>query len=191
MFQIDNTLISEEILENDFVCNLNSCKGACCVDGESGAPLHDDETKVLVDIFTKVKPFLRPEGIKAIEEQGAFVKGEDGEWETPLVNNSECAYVTFSKEGITKCGLEQAYNQGATTWKKPISCHLYPIRIREYTEFTAVNYHKWEICDPACSLGAELKVPIYKFVKEALTRKFGEAWYQELEKVAQELNTKP
>lgn len=191
MFQIDNTLISEEILENDFVCNLNSCKGACCVDGESGAPLQDDETKVLVDIFTKVKPFLRPEGIKAIEEQGAFVKGEDGEWETPLVNNSECAYVTFSKEGITKCGLEEAYNQGATTWKKPISCHLYPIRIREYTEFTAVNYHKWEICDPACSLGAELKVPIYKFVKEALTRKFGEAWYQELEKVAQELNTKP
>lgn len=191
MFQIDNTLISEEILENDFVCNLNSCKGACCVDGESGAPLEDDETKILVDIFIKVKPFLRPEGIKAIEEQGSFVKGGDGEWETPLVNNSECAYVTFSKDGITKCGLEEAYNQGATTWKKPISCHLYPIRIREYTEFTAVNYHKWEICDPACSLGAELKVPIYKFVKEALTRKFGEAWYQELEKVAQELNTKP
>ncbi|MDT0606064.1 DUF3109 family protein [Croceitalea rosinachiae] len=191
MFQIDNTLISEELLENDFVCNLNTCKGACCVDGESGAPLEDNETEILVDIFAKVKPFLRPEGIAAIEEQGAFIKGEDGEWETPLVNKSECAYVIFSREGAAKCGLEEAYNRGATSWKKPVSCHLYPVRVREYTEFTAVNYHKWEICDPACSLGSELKVPIYKFVKEALIRKFGANWYKELEKVALELNTKP
>lgn len=191
MFQIENTLISEEIIENDFVCNLNACRGACCVDGESGAPLEDAETEILVDIFADVKPYLTPEGIKAIEEQGAFVKGEDGEWETPLVNKSECAYVIFSEKGVAKCGLEEAYNQGATTWKKPVSCHLYPIRTREYTEFTAVNYHKWEICDPACSLGQELKVPIYKFVKEALTRKFGEKWYSELEKVAEELNSKP
>ncbi|MDT0538893.1 MULTISPECIES: DUF3109 family protein [Croceitalea] len=191
MFQIENTLISEEIIENDFVCNLNACKGACCVDGESGAPLEDAETEILVDIFADVKPYLTPEGIKAIEEQGAFVKGEDGEWETPLVNKSECAYVIFSEKGVAKCGLEEAYNQGATTWKKPVSCHLYPIRTREYTEFTAVNYHKWEICDPACSLGQELKVPIYKFVKEALTRKFGEKWYSELEKVAEELNSRP
>lgn len=191
MFQIDNTLISEEIIDKDFVCNLNACKGACCVDGESGAPLEEEETEILVDIFAKVKPFLRPEGITAIEKQGAFVKGEDGEWETPLVNNSECAYVIISKEGISKCGLEEAYNHGATNWKKPVSCHLYPVRTREYTEFIAVNYHKWEICDPACSLGSELKVPIYKFVKEALIRKFGADWYEELEKVALELNTKP
>ena len=186
MFQIGKTLISEEIIENDFVCNLNACKGACCVDGASGAPLEDNETAILEGIFAQVKPFLRQEGIKAIEEQGTFIKGDDGEWETPLVNKSECAYVTFSEEGITKCGLEQAYNAGATDWKKPISCHMYPVRIRAYTEFTAVNYHKWEICDPACSLGAELKVPIYKFVKEALVRKFGEAWYAELEEVAAE-----
>ncbi len=190
MFQIDNTLISEEIIESDFVCNLNACKGACCIDGESGAPLEENETEILVDIFKDVKPFLRPEGIAAIEAQGAFVKGEDGEWETPLVNNSECAYVIFSETGIAKCGLEEAYNQGATVWKKPISCHLYPIRIREYTEFTAVNYHKWEICDPACSLGKELKVPIYKFVKNALIRKFGKTWYSELEEVAKAHKTR-
>ena len=190
MFQIDNTLISEEIIENDFVCNLNACKGACCVDGESGAPLEEEETEILVDIYAKAKPFLSPEGIAAIEEQGAFVKGEDGEWETPLVNNSECAYVIYA-EGIAKCGLEEAYNNGATTWKKPVSCHLYPIRTRAYTEFTAVNYHKWEICDPACSLGNELQVPIYKFVKEALVRKFGAEWYHELEKVAEEHNPRP
>lgn len=185
MFQIGKTLISEEILENDFVCNLNACKGACCVDGDSGAPLEEYETEVLVDIFSDVKPFLRKEGIAAIEEQGAFVKGYDGEWETPLVNNSECAYVVFDKN-IAKCGLEEAYNHGKTKWKKPISCHMYPVRIREYSEFIGVNYHKWEICDPACSLGNELKVPIYKFVKEALIRKFGDKWYSELEEVAKE-----
>jgi len=186
MFQIGKTLISEEIIENDFICNLNACKGACCVDGEMGAPLEDEETEVLVNIFSKVKPFLREEGVAAIEAQGAFVKGEDGEWETPLVNGNECAYVTYDVGGIAKCGLEAAYNVGATEWKKPISCHLYPIRVREYSEFTGINYHKWEICDPACSLGSELQVPIYKFVREALIRKFGTDWYEELEEVAAE-----
>lgn len=186
MFQIGKTIVSEEILDNDFVCNLTACKGACCVGGEYGAPVEDSETDILVNIFEDVRPYLRPEGIKAIEEQGAFVKGDDGEWETPLVDNSECAYVIFSKEGIAKCGIEAAYEDGAVEWKKPISCHLYPIRAKEYSEFTAVNYHKWEICDPACSLGNELKVPIYKFVKEALIRKFGKAWYNELEVVATE-----
>ncbi len=186
MFQIGKTIISEEILENDFVCNLSACKGVCCIDGNAGAPLEDEETEILVDVYSDVKPFLRPEGIAAIEKQGAFVKGEDGEWETPLVNDSECAYVVFDEKGTAKCGLEEAYDQGATSWKKPVSCHLYPIRVREYTELTAVNYHKWEICDPACTLGSELKVPIYKFVKEALIRKFGHSWYTELELVAEE-----
>mgnify|MGYP001812894283 CR=1 FL=1 len=188
MFQIGKTIISEEIIENDFVCNLNACKGACCIDGDAGAPLEDEETQILVNIYAEVKPFLRTEGLKAIEEQGAFVKGEDGEWETPLVNGSECAYVVFSENGITKCGLEEAYNHGITQWRKPVSCHMYPVRVKEYTELTAVNYHKWEICDPACSLGEELKVPIYKFVKEALIRKFGETWYSELEKVAETIS---
>jgi hypothetical protein len=155
------------------------------VDGDAGAPLTDRETEILVDIDHKVKPFLRPEGIAVIEEQGAFIKGEDGEWETPLVNGSECAYVVFDGK-IAKCGIEEAYNNGAITWKKPVSCHLYPVRIREYTELTAVNYHIWQICDPACSLGQELKVPVYKFVKEALIRKFGVDWYRQLEEVARQ-----
>lgn len=187
MFQIGKTIVSEEIIENDFVCNLNACKGACCIDGDAGAPLEDEETGILSELYQQVKPFLRAEGIKAIEDQGVFVRGEDGEWETPLVNGSECAYVVFSENGVTKCGLEQAYDQGATSWKKPVSCHLYPVRVKEYTELVAVNYHKWAICEPACALGEELQVPIYKFVKEALVRKFGEAWYTELEKVASTL----
>lgn len=184
MFQLGKTIVSEEIIENDFVCNLTACKGACCVDGNAGAPLEDKEINVLLEIYSRVKPFLRPQGIKAIEEHGAFVKGEDGDWETPLVDESECAYVVFSETGTAKCGIEEAYNQGVIKWKKPVSCHLYPVRVREYSELTAVNYHKWEICDPACAFGEALKVPIYKFVKEALIRKFGATWYKELEQVA-------
>jgi len=190
MFQLGKTILSEEIIENDFVCNLTACKGACCIDGDAGAPLEDNETEILVDIYSDIKPLLRPEGIDAIEDLGAFVKGDDGEWETPLINGSECAYVIFTENKTAKCGFEEAYDQGIIKWKKPISCHLYPIRIKEYTELTAVNYHKWEICDPACSLGVELKVPIYKFVKEALVRKFGQKWYHDLEKIASEI-TKP
>ena len=184
MFQIQKTLVSEDLLDHDFVCNLSACKGACCVDGDAGAPLEEKETEILVDIYAAVKPFLRPEGIAAIEAQGAFVRGFDGEWETTLVNGSECAYVIFDEKGITKCGLEAAYNAGATSWKKPVSCHLYPVRTREYQEFTAVNYDQWSICSDACTLGAALKVPVYVFVKEALIRKFGAAWYAELELVA-------
>jgi hypothetical protein len=187
VFQIDKTLVSEDLFEYDFVCNLSACKGACCVDGDAGAPLEEEETEILVDIYSAAKPFLRPEGIAAIEAQGAFVKGEDGEWETPLVNGSECAYVIFDKQGVTKCGLEAAYNAGATSWKKPVSCHLYPVRTREYESFTAVNYHQWGICSDACALGAELQVPVYVFVKEALIRKFGAAWYEELCLVAKTL----
>lgn len=189
VFEIGKTLVSEDLLDSDFVCNLSACKGACCVDGDAGAPLEDAETEILVDIYSAVKPFLRAAGIAAIEEQGAFVKGDDGEWETPLVNGSECAYVIFDEKGITKCGLEVAYNAGATSWKKPVSCHLYPVRTREYSAFTAVNYHQWDICSDACTLGAALQVPVYVFVKEALIRKFGPQWYSELELVAATLKS--
>ena len=185
MFQIGKTLVSEEILENAFVCDLNACKGACCVEGTSGAPLLEEELGILDDIYPKVKPYLRSEGIKAIEEQGTYVKGSDGEWETPLVHDRECAYVVFEK-GVAQCGLEKAHKSGATNWAKPVSCHLYPVRVREYTQVTAVNYHQWHICDPACGLGSQLEVPIYKFVREALIRKFGADWYSELEEVATE-----
>ena len=188
MFELGKTVVSEEILENHFVCDLNACKGACCIDGSAGAPLEDEETRILQDLFDDIVPFLRPEGVKAIQEQGSFIKGEDGDWETPLVDKKECAYVVFNEQGIAQCSIENAYRAGAISWQKPISCHLYPVRIREYTMLTAVNYHRWEICDPACSLGDTLKVPIYKFVKEALIRKFGSEWYEDLEKTAAELS---
>ncbi|MFN3756412.1 MAG: DUF3109 family protein [Flavobacterium sp.] len=185
MFQIGKTIISEELLAEEFVCNLSACKGACCVDGDAGAPLTTEETAILEKIYPKVKPLLRKEGIEAIEEQGTWVTGSDGEPETPLIEGKECAYVIF--DGKTAlCGIEQAYNQGLVEWKKPVSCHLYPVRIKEFAEFSAVNYHEWHICSPACELGAALKVPVYKFVKEALIRRFGETWYAQLEKTAEE-----
>ncbi|MFL2623065.1 MAG: DUF3109 family protein [Flavobacteriaceae bacterium] len=181
MFQLGKTIVSEAILDNDFACNLSACKGACCVDGDAGAPLEAHELKTLQDIYPKLKPYLTAEGINAIENQGLYVTTKDGEFETPLVNGADCAYVTYDENQTALCGIEQAYNQGDVSWKKPVSCHLYPIRVKDYSEFSAVNYHKWQICDTACSLGQALKIPIYKFVKEALIRKFGSAWYQALE----------
>jgi len=186
MFQLGKTIVSEEIFEKEFVCNLTACKGACCVDGDAGAPLTEEENKILEDIYPIIKSYLRPEGIKAIEEQGTWVVGSDGEFETPLINGADCAYVIFDGD-TALCGIEQAYNEGKVDWKKPISCHLYPIRIRDYSEFSAVNYHRWHICNDACILGKELAVPVYKFLKPALIRRFGEDWYSELEKVAEEL----
>lgn len=190
MFQIGKSIVSEEIIQKDFVCNLSACKGACCIDGEAGAPLDAEETQILEEIYPKVKPFLRPEGILAIEEQGTSVIGEDGEFETPLIDGADCAYVIFDNKNTALCGIEEAYNRGEISWKKPVSCHLYPVRVQDYSEFAAVNYHHWHICDDACSLGKELQVPVYRFVKEALIRKFGEDWYMELEKTAQELGKK-
>lgn len=186
MFQIGHTIVSEDILKSEFVCNLNACHGACCVDGDAGAPLALSELEELNKVYPHVKPLLRKEGIAAIESQGTYVLGTDGEYETPLIENKECAYVIF--DGKTAlCAIEQAYNQGLITWKKPVSCHLYPVRVKEFSEFSAVNYDRWEICNDACELGESLGVPVYQFVKEALIRKFGIDWYSELELVATEL----
>lgn len=188
MFQIGKTLVSEDILEKEFTCNLTACRGACCVAGDAGAPLDKGEEKKLEEVYPNVKKYMRPEGIKAIEEQGTHVPSdfEKDELETPLVNGNECAYVFFDTEGTALCSIEAAYRNGDIDWKKPVSCELYPVRVKSYTEFSALNYDKWDICDPACSLGKELEMPIYKFTKNALIRKFGEDWYKELEIVAKE-----
>ncbi|MDO5509733.1 MAG: DUF3109 family protein [Weeksellaceae bacterium] len=180
MIQINDTIVSTDLLKKEFVCNLSKCKGICCVEGDSGAPLEENELPILDEIFEKVKPFLRQEGVNAIEDQGKYVKDDDGDWVTPLVDGKECAYVIFDEKGTTKCGIEKAYEAGTVDFKKPISCHLYPVRVEEFKAFTAVNYHRWEICNDACSLGASLNITVAEFVKDALIRKFGQAWYDEL-----------
>ncbi len=181
MIEVQNTLVHEDVVKENFVCNLNKCKGACCVEGDSGAPLEKSELKILEEIYPHVQSYMTEKGIAAIEESGAWVRDFEGDYTTPCVNtNKECAYVTW-ENGITKCAIEKAYEEGVISWKKPISCHLYPIRITSYPEFDVLHYDRWNICSDACSFGRELKVPVYSFLKDPLIRKYGKEWYEELE----------
>ena len=181
MIEVGGVLVHEDVVKENFVCNLNKCKGACCLEGDSGAPLDHDELHILDEIYPKVKPFMTEKGIKTIEENGTYVTDFEGDYTTPCVDtNKECAYVIW-ENGITKCAIEKAYESGVIDWKKPISCHLYPIRITKYPEFDVLNYDRWSICSPACTFGNELKVHVHEFLKGPLIRKYGQDWYKELE----------
>ncbi|WP_339815175.1 DUF3109 family protein [uncultured Imperialibacter sp.] len=180
MILVENAVISDDIKEQLFVCDLTKCKGACCVEGDLGAPLEEDELQQIDSILDEVKPFMSDAGVKAIEKSGAYLLDEEGDFSTTTINNKECAFAIYDERGILKCATEQAWLAGKTKWRKPISCHLYPIRISKYDNYDALNYHRWQICAPACDHGKELGVPVYKFLKEALIRKYGEAWYQQL-----------
>lgn len=188
IIEIDNKLISSEIFERKFVCDLNACKGACCVEGDQGAPLMTAEIDDLENVYEKVKPFMRKEGIEAVEETGVFYMDP---WNVPavtLVDGKECAFVYFDDKGITKCAIEQAYLTGETTWKKPLSCHLYPIRLSKIGENIVMNYDEWNICKPACACGEKLNVPTYKFLKEPIIRAFGEEFFADMIEVEKTLN---
>ena len=180
MIVIGNTLVSEDLADIFFVCDLEKCKGACCVEGDLGAPLEESELSLLEEVYEKIKPYLSNEGIKAIEEQGLYIKDFEGDFSTPTIEGKECAYAVYDEHGILKCGIELAYQDGKTDFKKPVSCHLYPVRVKKIHRHLAVNYDNWHICNPACILGRELGAPVYRFLKEALIRKFGEAWYEQL-----------
>lgn len=184
MIVIDDKYISDEVVEKNFVCNLNACKGACCVAGDCGAPLEDAELPILKKIYPKIKPYLREAGIAEIERTGFHTWDDEHGHVTPIVNGAICAYATIDDNGVVGCGIEKAYKDGVVDYKKPISCHLYPIRITRYESFEAVNYDKWSICKPACKLGNQLQVPVYKFLQEAITRKYGAEFYAVLDKIA-------
>ena len=186
MFQLKNTIVSEDILDEQFACNLSLCKGQCCIEGEAGAPVEDAEREILDAIFPLIKDLLTPEGVKAIEEQGTYTTNIRGEHETTLIDGEACAYSIIDEQGIAGCGIEKAYIEKRIDFRKPISCHLYPIRVTEYKTLTAVNYHVWDICSTACTLGKERKIPVFRFAREALIRKFGQKWYDELDKMARE-----
>lgn len=185
MLAIQNTLVSLDLLERYFVCDLKACKGACCVKGDAGAPLTDEEIDILENIVDDILPYMDDEGKAMIAEKGVFEIDVDGDKGTSLLENGRCAFARVDGKGTVSCGIEQAYNDGKVSFKKPISCHLYPVRVQEYENYDAVNYNKWSICKPACDCGAKLNVPLFKFLKEALIRKYGEAWYQELESIDQ------
>jgi hypothetical protein len=185
MIAINDTLISEDILEKEFVCNLNACKGECCVAGDSGAPLEFEEIDKLEEALDAVLPNLPKEGVDAIKEQGAFVIDFEGDYTTPLIDGGRCAYIYYDEgNAIAKCGVEKAYYDKKIDFIKPISCHLYPVRITKYKGYEAVNYDKWDICNAACDKGMKLGVPVYKFLKTPLIRKYGEDWYKQLELAA-------
>jgi hypothetical protein len=186
MIQIGETLISDDLVTKLFTCDLRQCKGACCVLGDSGAPVDEKEQIMLKEIFLSVKPYLSPEGIRAIEKQGTSVTDSDNERVTPLIDGKECAYAVFENE-IAKCGIEKAFLAGAVTFRKPISCFLYPVRIKKYTTSEAVNYDTWSVCDPARSLGTSLQMPVYEFTAPALRQKYGEEWFQALKLAAKKV----
>lgn len=190
MIQHGNTLISDEIIEEQFVCDLNKCKGACCVEGDLGAPLLEEELEVMQEVMEVAKDYLSPEAIQALENHGAFVKDRDGDFSTTTINGKECAFAFYDEQQILKCSIEQAQKDGKTDFKKPLSCHLYPIRTIKAGDMQALNYDRWSICAPACDLGQELKVPVYKFLKEPLIRKFGEEWYEELCNLAEDFKNR-
>lgn len=184
MIEVQGVLVHEDIVKEHFVCNLNKCKGACCVHGDSGAPLERSELAMLDEIYPHVKPYMTGKGIATIGEAGTHVIDSEGDLTTPCVDgNKECAYVTW-ENGITKCAIEKAYEDGKIAWKKPLSCHLYPIRIVNYPDFDVLHYDRWNICSPACSFGKQLKVSVHQFLKEPLIRKYGVAWYAGLEEKA-------
>ena len=180
MIIIDDTSVSDDLYLVRFCCNLARCQGACCVAGDAGAPLEEDEISILEDDLQQIKPFMTERGIEAVKEVGVFDYDIHARFVTPLVNDGECAFAIF-EDGIAFCAIEKAYFEGKTKFRKPVSCHLYPVRITKYETFDAVNYEKWNICKPALKLGNKDGIPLYKFLKEALVRKYGLKWYQRLE----------
>ncbi|MBN1144255.1 MAG: DUF3109 family protein [Bacteroidales bacterium] len=186
MLEIDKTLVSLDVITSCFTCDLSACKGACCVTGDSGAPLEADEVRKLEEIYPALKPFLREEAVRSIEEQGTSVIDIESDTVTPLIEGKECAYTLF-ENGIARCAIEKAFMAGVIDFRKPVSCYLYPIRIKKYRQYDAVNYDRWEICQPAIRLGEEQQMPVYLFCKNALSQYYGSAWFSLLETAAKNL----
>lgn len=193
MLIIQEKLVSDDVVQRKFICDLSACKGACCVQGDTGAPLEDAEIGILEEIYPDVAPYLTEEGKAAIAEHGVAVFYEEqGEWGTTLINGGACAFICFDQKGTALCGIEKAHRAGKVEFLKPISCHLYPIRVEANGDigFEALNYDEWDICDPACRLGEKQQVPVYQFLQEPITRKYGADFYAELDATAQYLSQK-
>jgi hypothetical protein len=181
MLQIDDTIISLDLLDERFVCDLTSCKGICCVEGDDGAPLEVEEVKIIEELLPIIWDDLTEVSKEVIRKQGVSYIDDDGEPVTSIVNGAECVFTYIDTDGACKCAIEKAFREGKTDFYKPISCHLYPVRLQKYDEFLAVNYHRWSVCNCARKLGGKLKVPVYQFLKEPLIRKFGAGWFDQLE----------
>lgn len=192
MIAIGDVLVADDVVSAQFVCDLNACKGGCCVDGDCGAPLTEEETLIIEKVFSQVKPYLAPEYIAEVERQGTHVWDDEFGYVTPTVDGGICTYAYTSELGVVKCGIEKAWLDGKIPFQKPISCHLYPIRVTEKEGYVAVNYEpRKKLCRPACKLGKKLQVPVYKFLKQPIIRKWGEEFYEALEAVAEYRESTP
>ena len=190
MIAIDNVLLSDEVVQEQFVCDLNACKGGCCVDGDCGAPITDEEARKIAEIYPIIKPDLLPEYVAEIERQGTHVYDDEYGAVTPTINGGICTYAFTDEIGIVKCSIEKAWREGKIDFRKPVSCHLFPIRVTTNPGYELVNYEpRKKLCKPACKLGKQLKVPVYKFLKESITRKWGEEFYNALDAVAKKMNS--
>ena len=186
MIQIKDTLVTLDLIEQFFLCDLDSCKGECCIEGDAGAPISKEEYEILKSLVPTVWDDITPAAKQIIEEQGVGYIDEDGDLVTSIVNGRDCVFTTYAPNGMCYCAIEKAYREGRTDFYKPISCHLYPVRLNRYPDFTAVNYHKWSICKCAEVLGRKEKVRAYQFLRAPLVRRFGQEWYDELCLVAKE-----
>ena len=187
MLQIDDTIVSLSLIEKEFACDLEACKGSCCRYGDSGAPLAEEEGAILERILPDIRPFMREEGYRAIIGEGSFVTDIEGDCVTPLIDNAECAY-TVIEDGIFKCAIEKAWHAGAVSFRKPLSCHLFPVRVKSYRNFRAVNYEEWPICRPALAAGRRDGTGLWVSLKDPLVRAFGVEWYDKLLFAATEYN---
>ena len=181
MIEIDDKIVSLDLLRECFACDLSRCKGICCVEGNAGAPLEIEEVATLEAQYETYKPYMTPEGIAAVERQGFMVVDDEGDYTTPLVGDAECAY-SYTENGVTLCAVERAFREGRRSFRKPISCHLYPIRVVRFSNGTlGLNYHRWEVCRPAVECGRRLGIPVYKALREPIVRRFSEEFYRALE----------
>lgn len=180
MLEIQNTLISLDLIERFFCCDLHACKGACCIEGDAGAPITDAEQHQIEEALPQVFDELLPGAQREIRQSGVSYVDEEGDLVTTIVNGRDCAFTCYDKDGTCLCAFERAFRQGRCSFRKPSSCHLYPVRLTEYPSFTAVNLHRWKICKPAETLGRKLGLRAYQFLKEPLVARFGSEWYDEL-----------
>lgn len=187
MVQIDDIVVSLDVFREKFICNLSVCKGECCIEGDAGAPIEKDEVEELEKVLPVVWDDISAEARDVISKQGVCYRDSDGDLVTSIVNGKDCVFTCYNEKGYCFCAIEKAYREGKVDFHKPVSCHLYPIRIDNYGHYKAANYHKWSVCHGAWLLGEKEKIPVYKFLKEPLIRKFGKVWYDELEDVAREL----
>ncbi|MBE6334088.1 MAG: DUF3109 family protein [Odoribacter sp.] len=188
MIQIEDSIVTFDLFEKHFSCDLAQCKGACCIEGDGGAPLDEEELKQIEDNYDSIKKYMKPAGITSVAECGFGEVDKDGDLVTPLINGVECAYA-IDEGGSCWCAIEKAWAAGESSFRKPISCHLYPVRIKRYDSFEAVNVHKWSICKCAFKKGEREQMPLYKFLKDALIRKYGEEWYEMLCVAASEIES--